>query len=392
MGLRLLLVGLLLNFPMLSARSVSEYKGNSIASPSKECALTKFFQHEGKLASKAVFLFSGNPVCTYIPREFDEEKIANGEPLKLVFFVPHAILKKESKPSIARLNNETCTQDYCIKVNHVTAPVKGIQFTVSYYPQFHGFEYQSFKSITGEEGVVFNFYNQNLLQQVNVKASTERIRRTAFADTVPTVILDFGHGGDDHGFTNGVLLEKEMNRQIGQRVAKLLKKKGYQVCLVREGDESLALDERTARIHACKDAGILISIHTNAAARAEASGIETFCHTSDMFTTHYQQADKNMIGTLQEIDSVVFDQSMQLAQAVHKNVLESAKIKNSSVVDRKVKHKVTQLLLASEMPSILVELGFLTNKQEAELLQKSSYQKDLAQGICKGIDAFFNMV
>ena len=111
-----------------------------------------------------------------------------------------------------------------------------------------------------------------------------------------------------------------------------------------------------------------------------------------MFTTHYQQANKDTIGILQEIDSVVFEQSMQLAQAVHKNVLETAKIKNTSVVDRKVKHKVAQLLLGSEMPSILVELGFLTNQEEALLLQKSSYQKDLALGICEGVDAFFNMV
>jgi len=361
------------------------------STPGNQCAITKVFHHEGTLSDKVVFHFTGNPVCTYIPKEFDEEKIARGEPVHLAFFVPNGTIKHDSKHVINTLNNSECPADYCIKVRSVTTPIKGIRYDITLYPQRRGLEYQSFQSITGERGVVFKFHDQGKLKDINVQEGDNRIRRTAYS-SAPSVVLDFGHGGHDHGFTHGHIREKEINRAIGQKVAKLLKKKGYQVCLIREADESLSLDERTAIAHTCKNAGALISIHTNAASRPEAAGIETFCHVPHLFETHYQNTHQNFLAMINDVDTTLFGRSRSLADHVHKNVLESAKTKNGEVIDRKVKHKVAQLLLGSEIPSILVELGFLTNNKESVLLQKDSYQKVLAQGICKGLDAFFNIM
>ena len=81
--------------------------------------------------------------------------------------------------------------------------------------------------------------------------------------------------------------------------------------------------------------------------------------------------------------------SYQFAQAVHNSILKYAQKENPGVVNRKIKHEVSQLLLNSTAPSILVELGFLTHPREKVLLQKDSYQMLLAQGIVEGIDEFF---
>lgn len=140
----------------------------------------------------------------------------------------------------------------------------------------------------------------------------------------------------------------------------------------------------------CKNAHALISIHTNAAANSNASGIETFCHKDGMFTTQLQinQAYQK-VG-----DQNISARSQQLAQIIHKNVLKHARKDNPAIVDRKVKDDgVLQISLGySQAPSVLLELGFLTHAVESKLLQKASYQRRLAQGIYKGVAEFFNVM
>lgn len=163
--------------------------------------------------------------------------------------------------------------------------------------------------------------------------------------------------------------------------------------MTRDGDQYLALDQRTAKVRSCNKPEALISIHTNAAHRDTISGIETFCHVPELFNSHFvHTVDQDLLQHAQTVDTVLHNKSYQLAQLVHQQVLNSAKKQQPAVVDRKVKHKVTQLALGSEIPSVLVELGFLTHKKERELLQNESYQRDLAQGICKGLDEFFNVL
>lgn len=99
-----------------------------------------------------------------------------------------------------------------------------------------------------------------------------------------------------------------------------------------------------------------------------------------------------MYSVVDAIDQTLFEKSNVLAQLVHQNMLDAVRQQNKQVVDRSVKHKVAQLLLGSDLPSILLEVGFLTNEREAALLQNKSYQKNLANGISKGLDEFFNVM
>lgn len=358
----------------------------------KGCLMTRVHQHEGTLSDKYAFHFTGNPVCTYIPGEVDEQAVANGKPITLRFFVPLAGIKSGSgKQAVEKLNSAKCKPGYCVKVRTVSAPTKGIQYDITLRLDKCGLEYQSFTSITGERGIMFKFHNQEALKKVNVTTEANRIRRLAYGKK-PKIVVDYAHGGKDPGYISGNLREKDINFAIGSAVSSLLKKKGYDVCLTRQCDEYLALSDRTKRAQSCYGADALISIHTNAAPQQTVSGIETFCTQEKLFTTRLQHGGESLVKAAEQVDRIMIARSNQLAQAIHANVLGYAKQKNRSVVDRKIKHKVAQLLIGSEMPSVLLELGFLTNPYEAKLLQDKSYQKLLAQGICRGLDEFFNVM
>lgn len=93
---------------------------------------------------------------------------------------------------------------------------------------------------------------------------------------------------------------------------------------------------------------------------------------------------------IEEFYNNIDQRSYLLAQSVHNNILQYAKRENSTIVDRTIKNKVSQLLLSSTVPSVLLELGFLTHPYEKNLLQKDSYQNLLAQGIVEGVEEYFN--
>lgn len=191
----------------------------------KPSEMTRAYMHPGNLGDKLVFLFSGNPVCTYIPKNVTEEALKNGEPVQLSFMVPLAKIKnKTMKDTIKNMNNLSCHEDYCLVIKHVETPIKGIEFSITLAPEKRALEYQSFTSITGEKGIVFKFFDQKALKNLNLKTANV-IRRYAYAKK-PKVIVDFGHGGDDPGYIKGDLKEKEINRAVGQELVSLLKKKG----------------------------------------------------------------------------------------------------------------------------------------------------------------------
>lgn len=358
-------------------------------------SLTDVFEYNSDFSKKYVFHFTGNPLCGYVPKAIDEKDVQAGKPVNLTFFVPQGTIKNGvSKKAIDSLNKAECKPDYCLKVAHVDKPIKGLEYRITLLPGKRGMEYRSYPSVTGKKGFMFIFHDQEALKKVNTQSSLNRILRLAKADKPKKkVVIDYAHGGRDPGFIKGKLKEKDINFSIGQEVTSLLKKKGYEVCLTRSGDESLTLTERVRLANNCKGAAALVSIHSNAAVNSAAvSGIETYCHKGDLFKTHYSKIQANTLDRAQEIDKNIYDGSRVLAKAIHSQVLGHAKNRNAQVVDRKVKYKVAQLLLGSDVPSVLVELGFLTNKREGKLLQSKSYQKDLAKGICKGLDEFFNVM
>lgn len=200
--------------------------------------------------------------------------------------------------------------------------------------------------------------------------------------------IDCGHGDKDPGFVLGSLKEKDINLQIGLKTARLLEKNGYEVFLTRDDDTYLRLDHRTSQTNKQKGIDLFVSIHTNASGNKKISGIETFCVQPKLFEHQLAMMDKHVAKELQQHKNQLHKQSRKLAMAVQESLLAKARQHNKNVIDRKVKFKPAQVLLGTESPSILVELGFLSHPKEGSLLQTNDYQKSLAQGIYQGIVKF----
>jgi len=161
------------------------------------------------------------------------------------------------------------------------------------------------------------------------------------------------------------------------------------VYMTRTTDCTRALDERTTYANNY-NADLFISIHANYAPNGSAEGIETFCFKPDLLQIKYPLHDGISAQTVQHMIDHRYAQSEQLAHIVHKHVLQGVQ-QQVPVRDRLVKHAVSQVLLGAHMPAILVEVGFLSNEQEAKRLADNQYVAQLAYGMCKGVCAYLHV-
>jgi N-acetylmuramoyl-L-alanine amidase len=168
-----------------------------------------------------------------------------------------------------------------------------------------------------------------------------------------TVVIDAGHGGYDRGGIPGQRVsEKDMTLDVAQRLKSILAANGYRVVMTRDSDVFVPLGTRTAIANSNRNA-IFVSIHFNSATRRGASGIETYFYSRE---------------------------SLPLASAIHHYVAGGAPSEN-----RGVRRRGYFVLRRTNMPSVLVECGFLTNPTEAAYAQNASYRQKLAEAIAAGV-------
>ncbi len=173
------------------------------------------------------------------------------------------------------------------------------------------------------------------------------------------VVLDPGHGGFDPGAVgpNG-LTEAEVALDISHRAAALLQESGFDVIMTRSDDSFVSLSER-AEIANRAGAEIFVSVHSNAAARPAVGGLETY------------------YGRGRESDSYYLARTMQNSMV---NKLE--------LTDRGVKTDRFTVIRETEMPAVLLEIGFLSNLEEERLLRSSSFREKAAESIAEGIQKY----
>jgi N-acetylmuramoyl-L-alanine amidase len=216
---------------------------------------------------------------------------------------------------------------------------------------------------------------------------------------VRTVVLDAGHGGRDPGATGaGGVLEKDVTLTLAKLLRQRLVARGMRVVMTRSSDVTLDLEDRTA---AAEGAGgdLFVSLHCNAAARSDLNGIETYSldESDDRHNVHVA-ARENGIST-REVDvlqravaklrvSEAAGPSHRLAETVHREVVEGMRRKHPELVDLGVKKGPFYVLFLSSMPSILVEVGFVTNPDEAKRLRRRTYLRALADQLADGISAY----
>ena len=237
------------------------------------------------------------------------------------------------------------------------------------------------------------------------KKSNKLIAQPPINNTIQTIVLDPGHGGKDPGaigFSKKVF-EKDLVLTITKKVKKLLEKNmDVEVLLTRKKDKFVSLQERTkfANEH---NADIFISIHCNAHRKKKVNGIEVF-YLSTAKTDEARAVEQlenqvvfdyeGGIEAVKKYDDLAFILA-DMAQAEH--LQESYKIATNfqadlinatDAIDRGVKQANFYVLRGAFMPSVLLELGFVTNKAEEKKLTNSSYQNKLANSIYEVIKNF----
>ena len=278
-----------------------------------------------------------------------------------------------------------CPQEgvYKITMREVTAPTNGIMFEVMYDPNRIIFAPPDIRyRVTRERKLVFSFYDKQLLDKIEAKKEVPTVLHTALN---PAVIIDCGHGGHDSGVigcTN--IAEKNICLAVGKKIANELKKKGIQVILTRERDEYISPDERV--LHTKKaNPQLFVSIHANASSNKDVSGVETYYF--DRRCCGLRKESTSVVTLIDEYQKILTLKSKQLAQMIQQMVCKNSADKYQ-IVDRKVKPEPLQVLMGAHVPAVLIEIGFLTNEQEADLLSQDNYQAHMASGISKGIMLF----
>lgn len=194
----------------------------------------------------------------------------------------------------------------------------------------------------------------------------ERGEKKGEAHKKRTVVVDAGHGGPDGGKTgvNGKL-EKELNLIIAEKVKKLLEEEGIAVIMTREEDGWLAetrigdLKERVRIMNESK-ADLAVSIHQNSYHEESVFGAQVFYYTT---SGEGKAAAEILQNELLEIDP------------------ENKK--------REKANNTYYILKKTEVPTVIVECGFLSNHKEAEKLSDEAYQGKIAEAVVKGIKSFF---
>ena len=219
-----------------------------------------------------------------------------------------------------------------------------------------------------------------------------------------TVVLDPGHGGKDPG-ARGVTgeVEKDITLRIAELVAERLKPdQNLRVVLTRTDDRYVSLEQRTAVANA-QGAELFVSIHANASENPALAGIETYTlnNTNDRATIRLAAMENGLTlagGTPGERDLAYIlsdllqtgkeDESVALAESVQRELVSYLRARWKDVNSLGVKKGPFYVLVGAYMPCILVETAFLTHETEGERIASRRYQRDVAEGIARGIRRF----
>ena len=216
---------------------------------------------------------------------------------------------------------------------------------------------------------------------------------------VSRIVIDPGHGGHDPGAKGKGITEAELVLDVSLRLQKLLEQvKGVEVILTRSSDEFVALPERTA-IANREGADLFLSVHANASANAQAHGIETyFLNFANNLSAAAVAARENAtsgqaMGALPDFVKAIalnnkLDESRDFATLVQQTMVERLSVTNPGVKNLGVKQAPFVVLIGAAMPSVLAELAFVTNSQEAKLLKSGAYRQRLAEGLLNAIKKY----
>lgn len=216
---------------------------------------------------------------------------------------------------------------------------------------------------------------------------------------VGRIVIDAGHGGHDPGALAPDISEAAITLDIALRLEKLLAREpGIEVVLTRRTDEYVSLQERTA-IANREAADLFVSIHVNAHRDRTVRGVETyllnFASTPEAAAVAARENASSTL-TMSHLNDLVkqialenkVQESRDLAGRVQDALVRKLKSANKSLRDLGVKQAPFVVLVGAGMPSVLVEVAFLTYPRERELLASGGYRQRIAEALVDGIQRY----
>lgn len=193
-----------------------------------------------------------------------------------------------------------------------------------------------------------------------------------------TVVIDPGHGGQDVGALRDFFRESKVTLSLSQKIQKLAENQfdenNLKIILTRQKDETVSLQKRVA-IAETEKANLFISLHVNSAPSSQVSGMEFF------FKKNESNLKNDNLNPTETIVKSLTDfgqtrQSLQFNHALKKNWTETRSI---------IKRAPYFVIERASMPSVLIEVGFISNLSEAKKLMTDDYQNKIAQSVINAI-------
>ncbi len=244
-------------------------------------------------------------------------------------------------------------------------------------------------------------------ETANKKNNTPRIVKSVNSSRKRDLIvaIDAGHGGDDPGAAGPRgTKEKYVVLQIARKLRDMINRKpGMKAVMIRNGDYYISLRARTRKARKL-NADIFISIHADAFRNSKARGASVFILSSRGATSEAakwlakKENEADLVGgvSLDDKDDMLAKMLLDLSQTATieaSSSVASRVLSRLKTVGNTHKHKVERagfvVLKSPDIPSLLVETGFISNPKEERLLRTSSYQKKLASAILTGVDSYF---
>lgn len=320
------------------------------------------------------------------PVEFSKNRLSN--PDRLYFDLKNAAIAKEIKTSLP-------VGDGILKT------VRASQFNINTVRVVFDIEeisdYKSFV-IDNPSRLIIDLYGKS-----------KKIERPDIKLTKRRIVIDAGHGGHDPGAIGpNKLYEKDIVLDIALKLGKILMNDPLnEVFLTRDKDVFIPLEERTA-IANRKNADLFVSIHANASRNRQTRGIETYllnwtddeeamrvaARENQISLKKMKAMNKQMDGVETILSSLMRqnkrDESVILANYIQRSLVSDLDNNFKNVTDLGVKQALFYVLFGAKMPSVLVEVSFISNPEEENRLSKDSYRTEIARAIAEGLNRYVN--
>lgn len=359
----------------------------SVSEASKQTSVQRLRYSSYKSQTRVIVDLSG-------PIVFTQERISG--PDRIFFDIENCILSGEVKTSVPIM-------DGILKKVRVSQFKENTVRVVLDIDKLS--KYTVFKLEDPDRLVIDVYPDIDAESNKNIKESPKSLPDKNL-NKIETIVIDAGHGGKDPGAIGpGGLQEKDITLYVGKRLGEILEKKqGFKIIYTRDKDNYVPLNERTEMANSQK-ADLFVSIHVNASEQRKARGIETYFlnWTNDKealkVAARENKISINKMEKIQDGLQIILqdlarnnkrEESMRLAYSVQSSMVNTLRNDYSKIEDLGVKYALFYVLVGAEMPSILVEISFISNHEEEKRLAADSYRNKVAEAIAKGIDAYIS--